>query len=303
MLVNQVRSGAREFPELDVAIEFVPNERFEQLDGSEFLEMDSNLMLYADREDRGPVEVTRVGDFGALRSLPLLSVDGEAFLFGKLNYLRYQAEKARVAAVSGEATREEFSDLLRLLSEAEAVRNHIAECNLRLVLSIARRFSSTETEFDEAASEGITIMLKAIDKFDFSRGFRFSTYATNSVQRHLYRVSGQKQRRRQMEVGTSMEHLGQMPSEAKTDTEPSVMINNARRMKTLVSRMDECLDDREQRIIEERFGIGNNGVVRTLRDVAQEVELSKERVRQIQIVAVGKLKKFFGELQPDLLSA
>ncbi len=45
MLVNQVRSGAREFPELDGAIEFVPNERFEQLDGSEFLEMDSGLTL------------------------------------------------------------------------------------------------------------------------------------------------------------------------------------------------------------------------------------------------------------------
>jgi RNA polymerase sigma factor (sigma-70 family) len=303
MLVNQVRSGAREFSELDDAIEFVSNDQFEQLEESEFLEMDHGRTLYADREARDPVEVTGVGDFGSLRSLPLLSVAGEAFLFGKLNYLRYQAERVRIAIVSGGDTRMESSDLGRLLSEAEAVRNHIAECNLRLVLSIARRFSSSETEFDEAASEGITIMLKAIDKFDFARGFRFSTYATNAVQRHLYRVSGQKQRRLQMEVGASMEHLGQIPSEVKTDTEPSVMISNARRMKTLVSRMDECLDDREQRIIEERFGIGNNGVVRTLRDVAQEVDLSKERVRQIQIVAVGKLRKFFGELQPDLLSA
>ncbi len=52
------------------------------------------------------------------------------------------------------------------------------ESNLRLVASIARKFSKSRNDFEELLSEGNAILLYAVDKFDFSRGFRFSTYAT-----------------------------------------------------------------------------------------------------------------------------
>jgi len=289
--------------DLDVVIEFIPNEEFELLDEEEFLWMDGSMTLYSDRDDRGQVEATEIGDFRCMGALPLLSPTGESFLFRKLNYLRFRAVKLRDAILAGDLPATNEDQLRWFLSEADDVRNHIAECNLRLVLSIVRRFAATETEFDDLASEGLTIMLKAIDKFDFSRGFRFSTYATSSVQRHFYRVSKQKMRRYRMEVGASTERLNQLPMRTGASEEPAARMADVIQIKTLVSRMDECLDDREQRIIQKRFGIGTDGVPKTLRDVASDVDLSKERVRQIQLTAFRKLRKFFGELQSDLLTA
>ena len=71
------------------------------------------------------------------------------------------------------------------------------------------------------------------------------------------------------------------------------------RIQTLVSRMDECLDDREQRIIQERFGLGTGGVPKTLRDVASDVDVSKERVRQIEARALNKLRIAVAEERMD----
>ena len=106
-----------------------------------------------------------------------------------------------------------------------------------------------------------------------------------------------------MEVGASTERLNQLPMRTGASEEPAARMADVIQIKTLVSRMDECLDDREQRIIQKRFGIGTDGVPKTLRDVASDVDLSKERVRQIQLTAFRKLRKFFGELQSDLLTA
>jgi len=161
----------------------------------------------------------------------------------------------------------------------------------------------TEIEFEDWVSEGYTVVLKAIDKFDFARGFRFGTYATHSVQRHFYRVCKRALRRGRMEVGASIEHLNELPSEDAAASETGIVMSGEQEIDDLLSRMNECLNDREQFIIQERFGIGNDGVARTLRDVAEDIDLSKERVRQIQIHAVGKLRRFFGKLRPDLLTA
>jgi DNA-directed RNA polymerase sigma subunit (sigma70/sigma32) len=80
---------------------------------------------------------------------------------------------------------------------------------------------------------------------------------------------------------------------AAAEPEPVVLEG---RVEDLVERMGECLDDRERFVIRERFGLGEGNVVRTLRDIAREIGLSKERVRQIQIAAVEKLRDFFDRI-------
>lgn len=281
-------------------IEFVGNEAFETLDEQELLLLPAGTKLYADRDDEASAVVTTVGNFETLHSLPLLSAAGEAFLFRKFNYLKYRAarhaaDKSESAAASAE------DDRACLLADAEGVRNHIAECNLRLVMSIARKFATNQNEFDDLVIEGNMILLKAIDKFDFARGFRFSTYATHSVQRHFYRWSKRKLRRRALEVSWSPELMGDLAAaDAVQDTDESLAVAE-RNFGELIARLDECLDEREQFIIRERFGIGGEGVARTLRDIAADVSLSKERVRQIQIKALAKLRDFLGQIQPDFM--
>ena len=193
-------------------IEFIPNEEFDRVEELKVLQIPAGTTLYSDRDDAGMTEVTSVGDYDGMHALPLLSVVGEAFLFRKMNFLKFRAFQLSEADDCKTITPVAMREVQDLLSDAEVVRNHIAECNLRLVISIARKFATSQSEFDELVSEGNMIMLKAIDKFDFSRGFRFSTYATHSVQRHFYRLSKQKNRRGSVEMESAVELINAFPA-------------------------------------------------------------------------------------------
>ncbi|MCA9051743.1 MAG: sigma-70 family RNA polymerase sigma factor [Planctomycetaceae bacterium] len=264
----------------------------------EFLMLPPGVGLYSDR-DGTQVDVDGGGDFELLRDLPLLSPDGETFLFRKMNYLLFLANRISASHAAGRtAADSDDGKLQQLLEDADAVRNHIAECNLRLVISIARRFSNSSFDFDELMSEGNEILLKAISRFDYTRGFRFSTYATHSVQRHFYRLVQRRMRRNTIEIPGSGEFLAEVPQTAE-DPVIAEWIREEHRMTELLARMSEILDEREQAVIRGRFGIGT-GAVKTLRELAEDLSLSKERIRQLQVTAVEKLRDLFDECNRDL---
>jgi len=154
-------------------VSFIQHSSFDELPAEAFLYI-SEGSIYSDREAAETLDLDGCGDFELLTDLPLLSPAGETFLFRKMNYLKHCAEQARLLHTEeGDRQSRRFND------DADAVRNHIAECNLRLVISIARKFSNSHCDFDDLMSEGNEILLKAITKFDFSRGFRFSICADN----------------------------------------------------------------------------------------------------------------------------
>lgn len=274
----------------DDSIPFIGHESFADAVPDDILYLPAGTGMYT---DQSAAEFSECGDFERLSDMPLLSPEGESFLFRKMNYLRYQAEQAR-----RRGTAEGSEEAERLLQDACAVRNHIAECNLRLVISIARRFATSAFDFDELMSEGNEILLKAIGKFDFSRGFRFSTYATHSVQRHFYRYTQRQRRRNSVEMKSAVEVLNEIPD---TEIDPLIAqwIAEEQRVTNLIARMAERLDEREQMVIAGRFGLNTNGVIRTLRELAADLGLSKERVRQLQLTAVDKLRDLFDELEPE----
>jgi RNA polymerase sigma factor (sigma-70 family) len=148
-------------------------------------------------------------------------------------------------------------------------------------------------------SEGNLILLNAIDKFDISRGYRFSTYATHSVQRHFFRVLQRKQRQKDQEVFTPHEVLAESLPDREPALEPEF---DPQAAKQLIARFSTHLDAREQQIIRSRFSIGGSGVSKTLKTIAAEMGLSKERVRQLQYRALEKLREVALELglAPDL---
>ncbi|MFY9256757.1 MAG: sigma-70 family RNA polymerase sigma factor [Fuerstiella sp.] len=276
------------------------NDAFESKCDHELMCLQSGSSIYSDSDVRAE-DVTETGDYESLRGLPLLSPEGETFLFRKMNYLKYQAEQLRQRLLANSSGRETAEDLSNLLTDADAVRNQIAECNLRLVISIARKFCTSFCDFDELMSEGNEILLKAINKFDFSRGFRFSTYATHSVQRHFYRYAQRSQRRNTLEFKSSVEVLNEIPN-AESDAAIGEWVKEEQRMTSLIAMMADRLNEREHQIVTARFGLTKDGVVKTLRELSAEMGLSKERVRQLQIVAVDKLRDLFDELDPEIAS-
>lgn len=235
----------------------------------------------------------------ALYEIPLLTAAGEAFLFRKMNYLRFRAHRLQVdtdhvdASVSGRID--------ELLEASESVRNQIVEANLRLVVSIARRFAGPRGNFDELVSEGNMILLKAVRKFDYSRGYRFSTYLTHSVQRHLSRHVQRITRRAGLESTIAAGALERCAP--GRSVEPNATEAHPTDATAVVERIRDCLNDREQYVIRERFGLGRGGATKTLQRLADELGVCKERVRQIHHAALKKLRRLAEQAAPHVASA
>ena len=188
--------------------------------------------------------------------------------------------------------------LQELEDETADVRRRIAESNIRLVVSIAK-FTRDGDPFEELVSEGLVILLGAIDKFDVHRGFRFSTYATHSLQRHFVRATQRMQRYGERFVLTSGDVLAAAAEAPEPVAEPAV--DPAAAYRQLMEHARGQLSDREEFVLQRRFGTGGSDAALTLRETAAEMGISKERVRQIQTAALEKLKAI--ALRSNLASA
>ena len=262
-------------------IKFIPNADFATASEQDFEDVD--VELYAAEKgrcaliDRNEPAATFMQ---AIEESRILTFEGEQFLFKRLNFLRFRANAIRIT-LSAKLPKRTLKEIERLLQGAQEAREDIARANLRLVASIARRLSSTSDNFDEYVSEANGILLNAIDKFDFSRGYRFSTYATHAIQRHLYRYIGRTSKRSSREklVSDSVEAVA---VDSSDDTGPSAA-------EAVLDQLDDVLDERERLIIRGRFGLNEAGHTCTLRELGAELGLSKERVRQLQLFALEKL--------------
>lgn len=264
-------------------IEFVPNQEFDSATESEINNFD--LELYVDDDEyNAPSDP----EFFLLSvdQLRILSPEGERFLFKRLNFLRFRAHALQATLRSGKRSKKTEEEILRLLDEAEQTRGKIAVANFRLVHSIVRRLAKSRDEIEEFAAESNTILLKAIDKFDYSRGYRFSTYATHSVRRHLRKLIQRKSRNRENEqvlecfdqLESSTKHLSKVSEQRLIDT-----------VKTIVDSFDKVLEPREKFIVMARYGLDGMGQGKSMKLIGDELGLSKERVRQLLQLSLEKL--------------
>ncbi len=273
---------------VDSDIRFIPNDEFQSATEDDFDAIDVDL--YSAEDDRPQsVEPKQAAEtfLTAVDQSRLLTFEGEQFLFKRLNFLRFRANAIQVTLPERRPPRRKLREIARLLDEAAQTREEIARANLRLVISIARKYSSGQDECDEFVSEANAILLNAIDKFDFARGYRFSTYATHAIQRHLFRVIGRRNKRAQRETTEWSAPLSAVSRDVPADQPTHADVLAA--ATAIVSRMDEVLTERESTIVIRRFGLDETGTSRTLREIGEEIGISKERVRQILLQSVEKL--------------
>ena len=177
--------------------------------------------------------------------------------------------------------------------QADAIRNQLLEANLGLVRSVARACSHSSQQAEDWFAEGYWILFGAIDKFDCQRGFRFSTYATHCLRRHFFRCWMRETRRRERPLWDTVDHPAMhLPAESALSE-----IDLACGEKILRT-WDSCLDQRERTVIAARFGLEGQARPLSLVQVAEQLSLSKERVRQIQLTAIRKLQDFADQLRP-----
>ncbi|MGH7864048.1 MAG: sigma factor, partial [Candidatus Binataceae bacterium] len=118
---------------------------------------------------------------------PLLSREQEHDLFRRYNYLKYKAAKALRTVDPDSASQDEFDGVESLSKRIEDVRQRITRANLRLVVSIAKKHVGWSSNFFEVVSDGNMSLMRAIEKFDFSRGTKFSTYASWAIMKNYAR--------------------------------------------------------------------------------------------------------------------
>ena len=223
-----------------------------------------------------------------LYKTPLLSAEQELHLFRKMNYLKYKAALLRDSLNMQQPKVPLMNQIEQLYDQAIATKNEIVSANLRLVVSIARRHIGPYANFFDLISDGNLTLIRAVEKFDYARGNRFSTYATWAIARNFARtIPAEKRHRDRFLPGN--EELFEATIDSRSDQQQEEQFEAERKVQ--VGRLLDELDEREQRIIVSRFGIGHTGAPRTLIEVGAEIGVTKERVRQIEARALAKLRK------------
>jgi RNA polymerase primary sigma factor len=248
----------------------------------------------APRRGRAPADLPSY--LASLYDVPLLSREQERHLFRKMNYLKYKAHQMRAALDPAHCRTADLDSIERLQAEALAVKNQIIRSNLRLVVSIAKKRVGPANNFFELVSDGNMSLIRAVEKFDANRGFKFSTYASWAIMKNFSRsIPEENQRRERFMTG----HDALFESAADNRSDVFERESGHRRNQEIVQGMLGRLNERERRILTSRYGIGGADE-QTLEQLGRELGVTKERVRQIESRAQEKLRKIAIEERIDL---
>ena len=254
----------------------------------------------------------------------------------------YLKEIGRIPLLS---TEEEIDLATRMATGDEYAKKRLSEANLRLVVSIAKKYVRRGMQFLDLIQEGNVGLIKAVEKFDYTKGFKFSTYATWWIRQAITRAIADQARTIRIPVhmvetisrvkkaetfllhengsepteeeiahylGMSTDkvreiirlaqdpvsletpigeeedsHLGDFIPDEDAPAPADEACNSM--LKKMLSDVLDTLSDRERRVIILRFGL-IDGRQRTLEEVGQEFQVTRERIRQIETKALRKLR-------------
>ena len=231
----------------------------------------------------------------------LLSRQQETLLFQRYNYLKFLAAVQRQQIQRDRPKTARLNRIQKLLEQADQVKEIIIEANMPLVINIAGKHMTPALIMSELVSEGSVALMAAVEKFDYMRGYRFSTYASWAIVKDFARMIPAEAKRRDRAGGTDFANL---PVNLRLDQLPDVYAVE-KAQGDLRKIIENNLDQREQYIILNHYAI-DPGIIKkkpmTLKQIGDELNLSKERIRQIELQALQKLRQSLSPEQFDLLT-
>ncbi|MCC6423630.1 MAG: sigma-70 family RNA polymerase sigma factor [Phycisphaerales bacterium] len=232
---------------------------------------------------------TRDEELGVNGSPQLMSTPEERLMFLRYNYSKCRLSRLQRKVKKEGLTREYAHEAVKWHKRFVHFREFLVRTNLALVLAMAKRTRLGDVDFAEIVSEGNMALLRAVEKFNVERGFKFSTYACRAILKAFSRTAQKSSRYRT-----------RVPVEFEPDMEKSDWHDRRRdqveedcidELKTIVDRNLADLSNVEQTVIRRRFNWQQKEEdPLTLEEVGKIIGVTKERVRQIQNKAMAKIK-------------
>jgi len=233
----------------------------------------------------------------SLYSNPLLTREEEGYWFRKMNFLKFLASKVQAKIDPSRPKSADLDELENLLDEAIEVKNFLIRSNLRLVVSIAKKRLQPGMSFFEMVSDGNMSLMRAIEKFDYTKGNKFSTYSTWAIMKN-YARSIPAEHTILDRFRTGNEEIFASSAE-KRGVQMADETTNARQRDVITSILGQ-LDERERSILLHRYGLQQGSEPLTLEEVGTRFGVTKERIRQIEARALQKLRKIAEEEKLDI---
>jgi RNA polymerase primary sigma factor len=256
------------------------------------------------------------------------------------------AKKEETLGIKAEETKKTLKLLMEGEQQIREAKKALIEANLRLVISIAKKYMGKGLSFTDLIQEGNIGLMRACDKFEYQRGYKFSTYATWWIRQAVTRAIADQSRTIRIPVHMVetinritkitrelVQELGREPVTEEIaykvdlpveklrgilkvarepvsletpigDDEDSYLSDfiedkaapsplDAAIQNDLKAQIDKTLctlNEKEQKILRKRFGIGDDTAPQTLEEVGKEFEVTRERIRQIEVGAIRKLR-------------
>jgi RNA polymerase primary sigma factor len=231
----------------------------------------------------------------AMHGAPQLMKAGEErVMFLRFNFSKRKLSRLQKLIKKSGLTRKRAEDVIEWHRRFEHFREYLVRTNLALVLAMAKRTRLGDVDFAEIVSEGNMALIRAVDKFNVDRGFKFSTYACRAILKAFSRTSLKSSR-----------HKSRFPVEFEPDMEKSDWTDRRRdaveedcvdELRAIVNRNLADLSQVEETVIRRRFNWEQNqDTPLTLEEVGQIIGVTKERVRQIQNKALAKIRNVMEE--------
>lgn len=288
--ISQTVVSGRDWSKSDLAaaqtsIQYIDNHEF-QASQDRLAEETSDLLNQIRSRGDTPGDDRYLYSHG-LGDLPVLTKDEEQLCFRAMNFLKYRIKTLQKSISWKDPSSEQIRQILQLHDQVRLIRDHLIYSNLRLVISLVRKFVSPVFSFDELYSEGVVTLMQTVEKFDYQRGFRFSTYAYRSISRSLYNLAVHHQQENALYTDDSQHWVADA-------AQPEPRGSNAdqlwQSMRDKLSVLVKQLDRREQLIVRARYALSPCGKIKTFQVLADKLGISKERVRQLEQRAVAKLQ-------------
>lgn len=233
----------------------------------------------------------------------LMSAAEERLMFYRFNYCKMRLSQLKRKIRAEGLSQKLATEFLEWHRKFVHFREYLVRTNLALVLAMAKRSRLGDADFSEVVSEGNMALLRAVDKFNVDRGFKFSTYGCRAIIKAFSRTA-MKASRYRMRFPTEFE-----PDMEKSDWQDrrhnAVEEECIDELKTIVNGNLADLSSIEETVIRRRFNWQHeDDSPLTLEEVGQIIGVTKERVRQIQNKALAKIRGLMEDgvlrLQPRL---